>query len=353
MRAQLAATGVTAVDRVILANATNAGNVARAAALAAGLGAETPASTVNNQCSGGLTALRMAAESIWAERADLVLAGGVESVSHTVVRLEGRASRRSAAEAPLPRVPHGPPGWPNPEMGPSADATAALLGIDREAQDAFAQRSYARAAAARAAGLLDGCRVAIPLPGGAVADDELATRPAPTLERLRRYPPAFGAGGTVTVGNCAAAADGAAVALLGSQQGLDAAGLQPLTRVLVAVPAAGDPDLPALAVIPAIERALREARLEPGDIDLWEINEAFAVKVVAAMRHFDIDLERMNVLGGAIAFGHPFAASGAILLAHLLVALEAQGAHRGLLAIAGAGGVAEAMIVERDDRARR
>jgi acetyl-CoA C-acetyltransferase len=137
------------------------------------------------------------------------------------------------------------------------------------------------------------------------------------------------------------------MALIGLRPALDAAGVAPSARVVTAAPAAGDPALPALAVIPAIEGALANAHLEASDIDLWEVNEAFAVKVIGVMRHFEVAHARINVLGGAIAFGHPFAASGAILLVHMLTALEARGARRGLLALAGAGGVAEAMIIER------
>jgi acetyl-CoA C-acetyltransferase len=333
------------VDRVVLANATNGGNAARVAALAAGL-PDVPALTVNSQCTGGLTAIRLGAETVAAGAADLVLAGGVESASHAVVRLEGRAARRGSAARALGRVRHAPAGFADPEMGPAADVAAVRLGIDRRSQDAYALASYERTVRARAAGFFQGVTAPVHVGDGRAIDEDEAPRRVPASERLRRYPPAFQPGGTVTVGNCAAAGDGAAAALIGSMAAVQA-GLRPLARIVAAGAAAGDPAVPAAAVIPAIERTLAAAGVAPHDIDRWEINEAFAVKVIAAMRHFGLDHTRVNVNGGAIAYGHPFSASGAILIPHLVAELRAGGGRYGLAAIAGAGGLGEAMLLER------
>jgi acetyl-CoA C-acetyltransferase len=327
--------GPPAVDRVVLATIAAQGNVARVAALAAGVPATVPGTTINEQCSGGLAAIRLAVESVAAGSARLVLAGGTESVSQSTVLLEGRAARRSGCGA-RPRTSHAPPGWPDPEMGPAADEAATLLHISREVQDDYAARSYARAAIA-------GQHVfpALIAPVAGLDRDEMP-RACPDVRRLARYPAAFGAGGTVTAGNAAALGDGAALVAVGHEPTVPG----PSARVIGFASAAGDPAQPALAVVPAIEGALAEAGLEAGDIGRWEINEAFAVKVVACIRRFGLDAGRINVNGGAIAFGHPFSASGAILVVHLLAELARSEARYGVAAIAGAGGVGEAMVFE-------
>ena len=339
-----AAPDAGAVEAVVLANAVNGGNPARVAALAAGL-PDTPALTVNSQCVGGLTAVRLAA-GLAAAGADLALAGGVESATHAAVRLEGRAARRDRRGPALPRVRHAPEGLPDPEMGPAADLTAARLGIDRARQDAYACESYRRTDRARRWGFFRRVTVPVPLPDGTVVAEDESPRRVPRPERLARYPAAFTPGGTVTAGNCAAVGDGAAAVLVGSERALRR-GLRPLARVAAACAAAADPALPALAAVPAVERALAAAGLRPADVDRWEVNEAFAVKVLALMDRLGLDRGRVNVNGGAIAYGHPFAASGAVLVAHLAAELHASGGRYGVAAIAGAGGLGEAVVLER------
>ncbi len=347
LRAQAAAIGdAVPVRRVVLANVCTGGNVARAAALDAELPDSTPALTVNSQCTGGLTAVRLAVEAALAGGDSLVLAGGAESVSRSIIDLGGDAPRRGGGGRSLPRIRHAPDRFGDPPMGPAADALAAKLGIDRAAQDEYAHESYERAVRARTAGFFDGVVVPVALAGGGVFERDETPRRIPPIDHLRRYPAAFGSAGTVTAGNAAAIGDGAAAVAVGPETAMAAAGAAPLARVLAVQAAAGDPSLPALAVIPAIEGALKAAGLAATEIDRWEINEAFAVKVVACIRHFGLDRGQVNVNGGAIAFGHPFAASGAILLVHLLEELRRSGARYGLAAIAGAGGLGEAMVVE-------
>lgn len=328
------------ISRVILANTTAAGNVARLAALAAGVPPSVPALTINAQCTGGLTAIAMGVDAIRAGSASLVIAGGTDSVSQSTVSLGGQHAQEAGRNRP--RVRHAPSPFPDPDMGPAADATASRFSISREEQDSYALESYRRTIDAREAGFFSPLMASVETNGCAVDRDELPRR-TPLEERLRRYPAAFSPEGSVTVGNAGPVADGAAAVLL-----TDAKSVLPrVARVASHAAAAADPAYPPLAIVPAIERVLSSAGLSPGDIDLWEINEAFAAKVVLASRHFELNRERVNVHGGAIAYGHAFAASGAILLVHLVEALGASGARYGLAAIAGAGGLGEAMIVER------
>ena len=320
---------------VVLGSAIGRGNIARYAALDAGLAGSTPAWTVNAQCTSGLSAIRLAAEHLRTTSHTLAFAGGVESCSQADILLGARTHEQRQ------RVAHAPAASGDPDMGPAADATAAFLGISRADQDDCAIRSYERAWRSRAAARF--ALVLSPVATGAslVTADDLPRR-LPALDRLRRYPPAFGREGTVTVGNAAPFADAAAVLALGTS-----GDHLPIARILGCAVAAGDPNYPALAVVPAVEQALTGAGLSVADIGCWEVNEAFAVKVVAIARHLAIDPGRLNVNGGAIAFGHPFGASGAITLLHLVHELHRSRSRFGVAAIAGAGGLGEAMVIER------
>lgn len=323
----------------VIGTAMARGNVARHAALAAGLDVSAPAWTVNAQCTSGLAAVRVAAERLAAGGGRLALAGGTESCSQADV------ATGAVASDPRVRVSHAPPSLGDPAMGPAADATAAHLGIPREDQDDWALESYERTWAVRRDGRLAGSIAPVDAGESPITKDDLPKR-RPDPDRLRRYPPAFGALGTVTAGNAAPLADGAAAVLL-------AAGalhvLHPLARIRGRGTAGGDPRYPALAVVPAVERALEAAGLHARQVDRWEVNEAFAVKLVALVRQLRLDPARVNVNGGAVAFGHPFGASGAICLVHLVHELRRSGGRYGVAAIAGAGGLGEAMVIERLD----
>lgn len=336
MRRQVGATAGE-VDRVVLANVASPGNIARLATLGAGLAPSVPATTINEQCSGGLAAIRLAAEALWSGAAAAVIAGGTESVSQSTVRLEGDPARR-APTSTARRTAHAPPGFDDPEMGLAADAVAAELHISRNRQDEFAALSYARAVSAATSGFFES--LIEPIGEPPVARDD-SPRRAIARDRLTRYPAAFGPNGTVTAGNAAAVGDGAATVLVsGRPSGAACA------RIVASAVAAADPGLPALAVVPAIEAVLARAGLPAGAIERWEINEAFAVKVVACIDHFGLDVGRVNPNGGAIAFGHPFSASGAVLVVHLVEELRRSKSRLGVAAIAGAGGLAEAMVFE-------
>ncbi|MCC6830638.1 MAG: hypothetical protein IT200_04760, partial [Thermoleophilia bacterium] len=253
------------VDRVVIANVGGHGNIARHAALAAGLPADVLAVTVNAQCTGGMTAARMALESVRAGGAEVVVAGGAESVSQSRVWLGPGGKRRGETGAELPRVSHAPPPYADPEMGAAADALAAKLGIGREEQDMSAGLSGRRAMAAKAAGHWREIIAPVETEVGCVAEDELPRR-APSPELLARLRPAFVEGGTVTAGNTAPLGDGAAALLFASGEAVQRWGMKPIARVVAAAGAACDPAEPPLAAVAAAEAALAEAGITAGDI---------------------------------------------------------------------------------------
>jgi acetyl-CoA C-acetyltransferase len=333
------ATGRPFATEVVLGSALGQGNVARYAALSAGLPVETPAWTVNAQCTSGLTAVRLACERAAAAPGALLLAGGVESCSQSRVFL-------GASNDARPRVAHAPTSSGDPDMGPAADATAAACHILRDEQDTWALASYARAMDARGSGLHSQYITPVEAGAGGVIEADALPKRLPSPSHLRHYPPAFAPGGTVTAGNAAPLADGAAAVAIAASALPDA---RPLARVVAFGTAASDPRYPALAVVPAVRAALGSAHLPPSEIDRWEVNEAFAVKLVALVQEFDLDPGRVNVNGGAIAFGHPFGASGAIAVVHLVHELRRSGLRYGVAAIAGAGGLGEAIVLERAD----
>ncbi|MGI9823965.1 thiolase family protein [Agromyces sp. Marseille-Q5079] len=337
--ARLVAPGGIRIDDVVLGNCMGpGGDVARVSALRAGLGDEVPGVTVDRQCGSGLDAVLQAASRVKAGDAGLVLAGGAESASTAPHRLWPDSGER------FTRAPFAPTGLPDPDMGPAADALAALRGITRARQDAWAARSHARAASARDAGAFDGEIVAV---DGIARDD----RPRAGLDaaRLARFSPAFssGAGATVTAGNSCGFSDGAAAMAVTSERIARELGL-PALRIRAAAVAGGDPALPGLGAAPAARAALDRAGLGVRDLGFVEITEAFAAQVLAVSDELGIEEELISGDGGAIALGHPWGASGAVLLVRLAARMAASDDHRpGLAACSIGGGQGVAMIVER------
>jgi acetyl-CoA C-acetyltransferase len=319
------------VHDVVLGNCTGpGGNVARVASLTAGLGAAVPALTVDRQCGSGLAAVEVASALVRAARG-LVLAGGVESASTSPT--SGRRARFA------------PDSFGDPDMGYAADVLAQESGVSRERQDAYAARSHALAAATRDAGGFD----AEIVPVGDVRRDE-RPRGGLTSERLSRLPPAFRSaaeGGTVTAGSSCGINDGAAAVALvdaATHRRLDVPGL----RVLATATAGVDPRLPGLGLVPAAAAAMSRAQLLFADLDVIELNEAFAGQVLACCDAVDLDPDRVCVEGGALALGHPWGASGAVLVVRLFSQLvRAERGRYGLAAISVGGGQGVAMVVER------
>lgn len=322
------------IDEVILGNCLGpGGNIARSAGLAAGLDASVPAVTVDRQCGSGLEAVAQAAALIGSGRASIVLAGGAESASTAPWRywpptVDDPEPRRYT------RAPFAPPGFPDPSMGEAADRVAAHLGISRARQDEWAQRSHRLAHAA----VLSGAFVREILPM-AELDHDQRPRPGLSTMRLARLPRSFTADGTATAGNSCGISDGAAVLTVTS----GGAGLA--VRGIATV--GGDPGLPGVAAGQAIHRVLDATGLASRDLEAIEITEAFASVALATIDLAGLDPERVCTDGGAIGYGHPWGASGAVLLVRLLHRMERDDQTVGVAACAIGGGQGIAMLVER------
>ncbi|ANJ26662.1 thiolase family protein [Agromyces aureus] len=327
------------IDDVILGNCMGpGGDVARVAALRAGLGFEVPGVTVDRQCGSGLDAVLQAASRVKAGDAQLVLAGGAESASTAPHRVWPESGERYA------RAPFAPPGFPDPDMGPAADRLAVVRGITRARQDAWAARSHALATSARDAGLFETEIVAV---DGVARDD----RPRASLDAatLARFAPAFSSSyeATVTAGNSCGFSDGAAAMAVTTERVARELGL-PALRIRAAAVAGGDPALPGLGAAPAARVALARAGLAARDLGFVEITEAFAAQVLAVSDELELDEELISGDGGAIALGHPWGASGAVLLVRLAARMAATDDPRpGLAACSIGGGQGVAIIVEK------
>ncbi len=335
----IAATGGGELSEVVLGNCTGpGGDVARVAALHAGLPESLPALTVDRQCASGLAAIVLGASLVRGEPG-IVLAGGVESASTAPWRFWPPAG--DAVPVRFERAPFAPASLGDPDMGPAADRLAREFGISREQQDAYAARSHARAFGGLQAGVFE----AETVPVAGVARDE-RPRAGLTPARLARLRPAFGPDGTATAGNSCGINDGAAVVAVADADTHRRLGL-PGLRVLATATAGLDPNLPGLSLVPAARRALEHAGLTLDAVDVIEFNEAFAGQVLACCQALDLDPERVCPQGGALALGHPWGASGAVLVVRLFSQLVRHRAGRyGLAAIAAGGGQGVATVVE-------
>jgi 3-oxoadipyl-CoA thiolase len=334
-------------------------NVARMGALLAGLPVEVPGVTVNRLCASGLEAIAQGARSLMTGDGDIVLAGGVESMTRSpfVMLKPDRAFPRNARELVDTTIgwrfinPRMSESYSTESMGETAENVAERYGVSREDQDAFALESHKRAIAAHEAGKFDEEIVTVdaPQPKGppvTVHADE-GPRADTTLEKLAKLRPVFREGGTVTAGNSSQINDGAACLVLASDDGLEQLGNpKPLARV-VSVGAAGvDPAYMGVGPVPAMRKALARAGLTVDDLDLVELNEAFAAQVLASMRELGIPHEKLNVNGGAIALGHPLGCSGARLVTTLIWELRRRGAKLGAATMCIGVGQGLAMVVE-------
>jgi acetyl-CoA acyltransferase len=339
------------VDDVIMGCVSQIGeqsvNVARNAWLAAGLPEEVPATTIDRQCGSSQQAVQFAAQGIQAGGYQLVVAGGVEHMTRVPM-----GSTMSG-----PGVPFGPSMHDRYQgrlvpQGISAELITEKWGLTREEQDEFALRSHRRAAAAQDAGFFDPHLVPVEVPADGqsawVRADEGVRRDT-SMEKLAGLKPAFRPDGQVTAGNSSQISDGAAALLLASRETADRLGLRPLARFAGFALAGVDPVLMLTGVIPATERVLRQTGLGMDDLDVIEINEAFASVVLAWGREVKPNWERVNPNGGAIALGHPLGASGARIMTDLLARLERGRGRYGLQVMCEGGGMANATVLERLD----
>jgi len=344
------------VDEVIMGQVLQGGcgqAPARQAAVYAGLPHAVECLTLHKVCGSGLKAVMVAAQAVAAGDADVVVAGGMESMSLAPYYLAGaRAGFRMGPQTVLDGMIHD--GLWDPyndfHMGAAAERCVRNLGFSREEQDAFAVRSYERAIAAQTDGHFTAEIVPVAVPQGKgdpvmVAVDE---EPGKVMfDKIPKLRPAFDKAGTITAANASKINDGAAAVVVMAAEKAAALGLAPVARIVAQASFAQAPaDFPT-APAGAIRKALARAGLALGDIDLFEINEAFAAVALAAVKELALDPDRLNVHGGAIALGHPIGASGARLLVTLLHAMAARGARRGVASLCIGGGEAAALVVER------
>jgi 3-oxoadipyl-CoA thiolase len=348
------------IDEVYLGCANQAGednrNVARMAALLAGLPQSVAGVTLNRLCASGLSAVVSACHAVIAGDDDLVVAGGVESMSRAPLVTAKPERAFARGDRPMYDTTLG---WrfPNPRMvalfplesmGETGENVAERYGVGREEQDAFALRSQRRWDEAQRAG-----RFADELvPVGDVAVDE-HPRPDTTAERLAALRPAFRDGGTVTAGNASGVNDGAAALVVAGEDTARDLGAAPLGAFVGAAVAGVDPRVMGIGPIPAVEKLLARTGIPAADVDLVELNEAFASQSLVVIRELGLDPERVNVNGGAIALGHPLGMSGARLVVSLLHELRRRGGRRGLATLCVGVGQGQAALFERDESSGR
>ena len=345
------------VEDVIMGNVVQAGigqAPARQAAIAAGIPDTVPAHTTNMVCGSGLKAVMLAAQAIRAGDANLVVAGGMESMSRAPFLLQGvRQGYKYGNQAAVDALVHDGlwcpfEHWP---MGDAAEHTATQCDVSRADQDRFAAQSHQRAAAAWAGGAFADEVVPVTFPAGKkpvppVVKDE-GIRADTTADSLAKLKPAFRPDGTVTAGNASQLSDGAAAVVVASGRFVEQSGAKPLVRILSYSMSGVHPKDIFIAPIPAVKAACEKAKLSPSDIDLWELNEAFAAQMLACGKGLNLDESKVNVHGGAVALGHPIGASGARVLVTLVHALKRHNKRYGLASLCLGGGNAVAMVVER------
>jgi acetyl-CoA C-acetyltransferase len=335
----------SAIEDVMMGAAFGAGeqgyNIARNALLLAGIDLHVPGCTVNRFCASSLQTIRMAFHAITAGEGDVYVAAGVEAVSRAAggpdfqfhPRLDG--SDGAICNVYIP-------------MGLTAENVAERYGVTREAQDAWAVISQNRAVAARDSGHFDREIVPVTTPDGTVVTRDDGPRPGTTLERLAELKPVFKPdGGTVTAGNACPLNDGAAAVLVMSETRAAELGFKPRARIIASTVAAVEPEYMGIGPIPAITALLAKTAMTIDEIDVVEINEAFAAQIVPCMDELGISAEKLNPFGGAIALGHPFGMTGARIMTTLLNDLETTGGRFGIESMCVAGGMGQAMLIER------
>ena len=343
------------VDEVIMGNVLAAGlgqNPARQAALKGGLPVTIPALTVNKVCGSGLKAVALAAQAIRAGDHEVIVAGGMESMSQAPFLLRGaREGLRLGHGELIDSMVHDGlwDVYENFHMGCCGEAVAEKYEIPREAQDEYALGSHRKAIAAIDAGKFKSEIVPVPVPqkkGPAVPfDTDESPRRDSSIEALARLKPAFKQGGTVTAGNAPGVNDGAAALVVMSDERAAGTGRKPLAEIVAYASSGIEPKMVMMAPVEAVRKVLDKAGWRTDEVDLFELNEAFSVQAVALLRELNLRPERVNVHGGAVALGHPIGCSGARVLTTLLYAMADRKVKRGVAALCLGGGNAVAMAV--------
>lgn len=338
------------IDDVVFANAlAGGGNVGRVTLLQAGLPVDIPGFTIDRQCGSGMNAVALAAQAIQAGSGEIYVAGGTESMTRTPQLLEASPRPYGSARF-IPRI-LSPEHIGNPPMGITAENLAEKYNISREEQDEYAYRSQMRMANAMREGYFKEQIVPIKIPqrkgDPIIFDTDEHPRPDTTVEVLATLPPAFKKGGTVTAGNSSGINDGASALVLMSRKQAEKRGLEILGTVRSYTVAGVDPNIMGIGPVPAMKKLLEKENLTLDDIDLIELNEAFAAQVLACDRELHLDWDKVNVNGGAIAHGHPIAATGAMLVTKLVYEMKRRNVKRGVVTACIGGGQGIAVLIER------
>ncbi|MCA1011937.1 thiolase family protein [Halobacillus halophilus] len=343
---------VDMIEDVIMGNVlSGGGNVARLSALQSGLSINLPGLTVDRQCGSGLNAIYLASQAIRAGSGDVYVAGGTESMSQAPYLME----RPQRAFSPVPpkfmKSQLAPKEIGDPPMGITAENLAEKYSIPREEQDQFAQQSQQRMGTAIEEGRFEEQIVPLEIPvrKGATIQFKVDEHPRPdsTVEGMAKLRPAFLEEGTVTAGNSSGLNDAASALMVMSREKAEEAGLTPLATVKACTVAGVDPNIMGIGPVPATQKVLEQTGLGLDDMDIIEINEAFAAQVLACNREMEMDLEKVNVNGGAIAHGHPLGATGAILATKAIYELKRRDGQYALVTACIGGGQGIAMVLER------
>jgi len=351
VKAAMKEAGAKSADQIIMGNVLSAGvgqAPARQAAIKAGLDVGTQAVTLNKMCGSGLQAVAMARQALLASEANVVIAGGMESMSRApFLMLSHRGGKKYGHDKMFDHMALDglEDAYQGLAMGVYADQAAKDYQLTRQQQDAYALETLTRAQAATSEGRFKREIAAVEGKGGAIDTDELPRKAKP--EKIPSLKPAFTENGTVTAANASAISDGAAALILMRASDAEAQGKKILARIVAQSSHAQEPSKFTSAPVPAIRKALERAGWKTSDVDLWEVNEAFAVVPLIAMKELGIGFDQINVNGGACALGHPIGASGARVLVTLIAALEARGLKRGVASLCIGGGEGIALAVER------
>ncbi|WP_257350421.1 thiolase family protein [Pseudalkalibacillus decolorationis] len=341
------------IEDVIIGNVlSGGGNIARLSALQSGLSINLPGLTIDRQCGSGLNAINLVAQAIWSGDGDVYVAGGTESMSRAPYLMD----RPEKAYSPMPpkfrKSQLSPKDIGDPPMGITAENLVEYYKISRQEQDEFALRSQQRMANAMEEGRFDEQIVPlhIPVRKGDPIEYKIDEHPRPqtTIEALSKLKPAFIEDGTVTAGNSSGLNDAASALVIMSRKKAEELGVTPLATVRACAVAGVDPNIMGIGPVPATKKVLEKSGLTLDDMDIIEINEAFAGQVLACDRELDMDMDKVNVNGGAIAHGHPLGATGAILTTKAIYELDRSGRRYALITACIGGGQGIATIIERE-----
>ncbi|MCM3664784.1 thiolase family protein [Mesobacillus subterraneus] len=341
------------IEDIIIGNViSGGGNIARLTALQTGLSLELPGLTIDRQCGSGINAINLSAQAIKAGTGDVYVAGGIESMSRAPYLMDKPERSYSPVPPSFRKSQLSPKEIGDPPMGITAENLVTKYSISREEQDEFALASQLKMAAAMAEGVFDEQIVPITIPvrkgTPVIFNKDEHPRPQTTLEALSQLKPAFLQGGTVTAGSSSGLNDAAAALIVMSREKAQELGVKPMAVVREQAVAGVDPNIMGIGPVPAVRKVLEKSGLTLDDMDIIEINEAFAAQVIACDRELNMDRAKVNVNGGAIAHGHPLGATGAILITKAVYELERRGGRYALITACIGGGQGIATIIERE-----